>query len=181
MTKEEFNAKLWERNVADEYKALSNEEIKVALKDKHFPFAVLMSQLIGDYNFACVIRSANFLGAKEIFYYGKRKYDRRGAQGTYHYSDVNYLSEQQDILKLKEKYVLVALENNTDRNPVALQDFVWPRNSMIILGEEGCGLSPEVLDMCDLFVEIPRYGSVRSLNAAVAASVAMYDYLAKYK
>jgi tRNA G18 (ribose-2'-O)-methylase SpoU len=36
-----------------------------------------------------------------------------------------------------------------------------------------------MLELCDKFVYIEQYGSVRSLNAAVASSIAMNDFVMK--
>ena len=85
-----------------------------------------------------------------------------------------------ELLKLKEKYVLVALENTV---PTAqpLYNYEWDKNSLIVAGEEGIGITPETLKICDKFVYIPQYGSVRSMNAAAAVSIALYDYTAKFK
>jgi tRNA G18 (ribose-2'-O)-methylase SpoU len=33
--------------------------------------------------------------------------------------------------------------------------------------------------MCDVLVEIPNFGSVRSMNVGVAASIAMHDHVSK--
>ncbi len=172
----------WTRNVADKYKDLSTEEIKQDLKANSLPFAVLMMNIIGDLNFGSVIRSANFLGAREVFYYGKKRYDRRGAVGVHNYSSVNHLLDLAQVINLKSRYTFIALENNVERNIIPIQQFIYPQEKEILflIGEEGCGLSKEILDLCDHFVEISSRGSVRSLNASTAAGIAMYDFVAKY-
>lgn len=44
-----------------------------------------------------------------------------------------------------------------------------------VIGSEGSGLKPEIADQCDARVTIPCPGPVESLNAAVAASVLLYE------
>jgi tRNA G18 (ribose-2'-O)-methylase SpoU len=168
-------------NVMDKYKDYNwnVELIKKDVKTNTFPYAVLMEHFKGDFTIGSVLRSCNALGASEMYYYGKKKYDRRACVGTYHYTDMNYLSDFEDLLKLKEKYVFVALEINIE-NTVPIYDYEWDENSLIIVGEEGTGISQELLNICDKFIHIPQYGSVRSVNAAVAASIAMNDYVCKY-
>jgi TrmH family RNA methyltransferase len=46
---------------------------------------------------------------------------------------------------------------------------------VLALGAEGPGLSPEIEARCDLHLTIPLAGDVESLNAAVAASVALFE------
>lgn len=171
----------WQRNVVDEFKSLSNEEIIKAVDERSHNFAVMMTQLTGDFNFSSVIRSANALGAKDIFYYGKKKFDRRGATGSYIYKKITYLKEFGELVSLKEKYNFIALENNIDRKCENIKNFVWPTNkpNLIMIGEEACGLQNEFLDLCDHFVFIDMVGSIRSVNAAVAGSIAMYDLVSK--
>ena len=45
---------------------------------------------------------------------------------------------------------------------------------MLVVGSEGKGLSRLVADTCDQLVSIPMSNSLESLNAGVAASVALY-------
>lgn len=51
--------------------------------------------------------------------------------------------------------------------------FSWPRDMRLVLGEEGRGI-PETLKVRRL--AIPMTGSVESLNATVAASLALYSH-----
>lgn len=169
---------LWSRNVRDQFKELSTEEIRISLQKTCSPAAILMSQIEGDFNISSVIRSANSFNFHKVFYYGRKKFDRRGACGVYKYTDVIHLSSMEEILALKSSYEFVALENNIKASS-PIQDFVWKKNSIIVVGEENSGIQKDILDICDKFIEIPSMGSVRSLNAASAASIAMYDYSIK--
>ena len=46
---------------------------------------------------------------------------------------------------------------------------------IIVVGNEGNGVSSEVSDLADLLVKIPMPGGAESLNAAVAASIMMFE------
>lgn len=168
-------------NVIDKYKDYkwNIELIKEDINKNAFPYAVLMENFQGDFTIGSVLRSCNALGGKRMYYYGRKKYDRRAAVGTHHYTCMTNIKDFEELLKLKNNYKFVALEINMD-STVPIYDYEWEDDSMIIVGEEGTGISKEVLDICDDFVHIPQYGSVRSMNAAVAASIAMQDYICKY-
>ncbi|WP_343714701.1 RNA methyltransferase [Inquilinus sp.] len=56
-----------------------------------------------------------------------------------------------------------------------LSGFAWPRDLRLVLGEEGLGL-PSGLELRRL--AIPTTGAVESLNATVAASLALYGHYA---
>lgn len=171
---------LQSRNVIDRYKSWSTELVRDDLATNAFPFAVLMENFVGDFNFGTVIRSANAFNAKAVYYVGNRKYDKRGAVGTYNYSYVHHLPDYQALENLKSGYEFVALEN-TVSTAVSIYDVKYERPPLFILGEEGIGVTDRTMSMVDRCVFIPQYGSVRSLNAAVAGSIAMNDFVAKYR
>jgi len=168
-------------NVLDKYKEYgwNVDLIKQDIEKNTFPYAVLMENFRGDFTIGSVLRSCNALGGKEMYYYGRKKYDRRATVGTYHYTSMINIKDLEGLISLKSKYKFVALENNIE-NTIPIYDYEWSENSLIVVGEEGTGISKEVLEICDDFIHIPQYGSVRSMNAAVAASIAMNDYVGKY-
>ncbi len=52
-------------------------------------------------------------------------------------------------------------------------DYTTP--TVLVMGAEDKGISPEVLRMCDSHVAIPMFGHIGSLNVSVAAGVLMYE------
>lgn len=170
---------MWQRNVPDEYKHLSLEEIKLKLKENSFDFAVCFENWQGDFNMSTGIRNANGCGAKEVFYYGKRRWDRRGAVGTHNYTSVSFVENEEELLSLKDRYSFVAVDNLP--GAVSIDDYEWQtaKSPLMIFGEEGLGLSPEMQKLCDVMVEIPMYGSVRSFNCGTSSGMVMRDYIYK--
>lgn len=59
-----------------------------------------------------------------------------------------------------------------------IREFNWPRDLFLVLGEEGRGL-PHDLNLTK--VSIPMGGKTESLNATVAASIALFSYFAHTK
>ncbi len=51
----------------------------------------------------------------------------------------------------------------------------WRKPSLILLGNEGAGLSPELTAMTDLQVKIPLSPGVESLNVAITAALMLYE------
>ena len=50
---------------------------------------------------------------------------------------------------------------------------------MAVIGSEGFGIREKTAENCDQIVSIPQKGGVESLNASAAASIIMYDMMAK--
>ena len=52
-------------------------------------------------------------------------------------------------------------------------DYAGP--TVLVMGAEDTGISPEVMKLCDTRVSIPMFGHIGSLNVSVAAGVMMYE------
>lgn len=171
----------WNFAVVDEFKSKSIDEIKSILQQTNNGFSVLAMCVQGDFNISSLIRSANGFNCQSFYYFGRKKWDRRGSIGQHNYMDLQYLPTWGDVVALKSQYHFVGFENvgHTTR----LDQYDWQmqdgKKPLIILGEEGNGLGQNILDLCDDLVEIPMFGSVRSFNLASAGSIAMYDFVAK--
>jgi tRNA G18 (ribose-2'-O)-methylase SpoU len=165
------------RNVSDYYKLLDADEIRKDLERRRRDgtFAVLMENFEGSLTISTVIRSANAFNTEHMYYMGRKKIDTRGCVGCQNYTDISYLSNIDELKKLKEKYTFIGLENNIS-GCQNLHTFNFPKNPLFIIGSESAGISKPVLALCDHLVKIEQVGSVRSLNAAVAGSIIMYEW-----
>jgi RNA methyltransferase, TrmH family len=54
-------------------------------------------------------------------------------------------------------------------------------NAVLIIGNEGNGISPEIRSICDDIVTIPKYGNAESLNAAIATGILLAEYKKQQK
>ena len=162
-------------NLLDKYSQWSVDLVREDVRKNTLPYSCLMSHVEGDFNMSTAIRNANAFGCKELFYFGKKDWDRRGAVGTHHYSLVTQLKDLDSIKSLKEQYKFVAIECNLDRNCTSFFDYKIQPNTLFIFGEESKGLSDEILDLCDDYVFIPMMGSVRSLNVGTASGIIMSE------
>lgn len=48
-------------------------------------------------------------------------------------------------------------------------------NIALVIGNEGNGISSEIIESSDIRIKIPMHGSIESLNASVAAGILMYE------
>jgi len=167
-----YEVNIMERNILDIYKQFSDAKIKEDLARKAFPYSVMMQHINGDFNISTFIRNGNAFGVDRIFYYGQRKWDRRGAVGTHNYKQLDHLTSVDNIQALRTHYRFVAIENSVD-GALPLHSFEPAAKDLYIFGEESQGITQDVLDLCDKFVYIPQYGSVRSLNVGTASGIIM--------
>lgn len=84
------------------------------------------------------------------------------------------------IKKLKDnnpKLTIVALENNIPRKTVLLHRYNPKSDTVLIVGEETKGIPKNILELCDVILEIPMKGQKESLNVSVAFGIAAYTLL----
>jgi TrmH family RNA methyltransferase len=51
----------------------------------------------------------------------------------------------------------------------------WSAPTLVLLGHEGIGLPPNLVDGADLRLTVPMRANVNSLNVAAAAAVILYE------
>lgn len=75
----------------------------------------------------------------------------------------------------KHKFQIMATSLNTQQNIYHIEyDKVG-----IVIGNEGNGVTKEVLEASDMKVKIPMLGKTESLNASVATGIILYEYVRK--
>jgi 23S rRNA (guanosine2251-2'-O)-methyltransferase len=72
-------------------------------------------------------------------------------------------------------YWIVGLDHHDDAR--VLFDESIPQPAGLLVGSEGKGIGPSTVAHCDLVVRVPMFGAIDSLNAAIAASIALYELL----
>ena len=170
------------RNIIDHYHYWSHEAILADLDTKRHNFTIVCCNLGNDFNIATVIRNANAFLAKEVWIYGKKQWDRRGAVGTHQYSRIRHfktLEELHGAMDDVANSVTIAIDNIGDAQPI--DGFEWDdsKHYFIIMGQEQIGIPQEVLDISEHCLYIRQYGSVRSLNVGTASGIVMQDYCTK--
>jgi RNA methyltransferase, TrmH family len=65
--------------------------------------------------------------------------------------------------------------DGTDATTKIVTQADWRGATAVLIGNEGAGLSPEVVRSADGVISIPTGGAVESLNAGVAASIVLYE------
>lgn len=74
---------------------------------------------------------------------------------------------------LEQVFDSVSLENFTP-------DFSDGCSYAFVVGNEVDGVDPAVVDLCDVCIEIPQVGTKHSLNVAVSAGIAMWQFFQSY-
>jgi tRNA G18 (ribose-2'-O)-methylase SpoU len=91
-----------------------------------------------------------------------------------HHADVAALVEHADAGGL----VVVAVDTGPGSVPIETADL--PERSLLLFGQEGPGLTPAARAAAALTVSIAQFGSTRSINAGVAAGIAMHAWVRQH-
>jgi tRNA G18 (ribose-2'-O)-methylase SpoU len=166
------------KNLIDKYKInpdkyWDNDAILADLDTKRHDFSVLCCNLGIDFNIATVIRNSNAFLAKMVYIYGRKKYDRRGAVGTYKYIHLEVLPTENDLNKLDNMH-WVGIDNTKSAKDI--NNFNWPKDSLMVFGQEDIGIPDHIMERCKDKIYIGMFGSVRSINVGCASAIAMASY-----
>ena len=168
------------RNLIDEYKGLTNEQVFDALDKNRTPLEIAIENVEHDFNIGSIVRTANSFNVRKVHIIGKKKYNRRGAMCTDKYLKIIHHPTIEDFLETQKNRELVAIENNTERAK-PLHEKKFSENTTLIFGSENNGITRELLKESHDVRYIESFGSTRSVNVGAAAAIAMYEYIRQIK
>ncbi len=157
--------------------------------EKKPEISVLLKHVTKKANVGTLVRSSVALGAKELGFISSNA--ARITEGLHRPSTPNLFGshgsaghlplrhftslEEAKTFHSSRGTVIVGVEIHP--NAVPVQSFQWTKSVCILLGNEGDGLSPSELEICDALVYIPQYSQgTASLNVVVAASIILHSF-----
>jgi tRNA G18 (ribose-2'-O)-methylase SpoU len=168
------------RNVADRYRYWRNDAIVADLDLTRHPFHVAIENWQHDLNIGTVVRTANAFNAAGVHIVGRRRWNRRGAMVTDRYVHV---SHHLDVVALEvwaRERELPVIGIDILPGAVSLESVDLPERCVLLFGQEGPGLSTEARAAASMICSIAQYGSTRSINAGVAAGIAMHAWIRRH-
>jgi tRNA G18 (ribose-2'-O)-methylase SpoU len=168
------------RNVVDGYRYWSHEAIVADLDTRRHPFHVAIENWQHDLNIGSVVRTANAFLAAEVHIIGRRRWNRRGAMVTDRYQHVRHHPTVEDFVAwaAAEGLSVIGIDNFPDSVP--LETYELPEKCVLVFGQEGPGLTPEVHSAAEATLSIAQFGSTRSINASAAAAIAMHGWIRRH-
>ena len=147
-------------------------------------FIVMLDHLEDPHNFGAIIRTCEASGVDYIIIPKNRSVEinstvmktSAGALNNIKIIEVNNLSVAID--KLKENGFWIY---STDMNGEKYSDVKYDDKTVLVIGNEGKGISRIVREKSDFIVSIPMIGKVNSLNASVAAGIVIYEVVRQRK
>jgi tRNA G18 (ribose-2'-O)-methylase SpoU len=168
------------RNVIDRYRYWAHAAIVADLDLRRQPFHVAIENWQHDFNIGTVVRNANAFLAAEVHIVGKRRWNRRGAMVTDRYQHIRHHPTVAAFVEWVRSEQLSLVGVDLVPSSVPLESTELPERCVLVFGQEGPGLSPEMQQACDVVCGITQYGSTRSINAGVASGIAMHAWIRRH-
>ena len=166
----------------EELNRLSITDFKSKKKD---PIVVLLDNVRSLHNVGSVFRTCDAMAIEKLYLGGitakppHREIQKTaiGATESVKWEHINHAESV--VLKYKTLgYKIIAVEQ-TD-NSTYLTKYKWnDEKTMIIFGNEVDGVQQNIIDMADLCIEIPQWGTKHSLNISVSAGIILWDLKSK--
>jgi tRNA G18 (ribose-2'-O)-methylase SpoU len=169
-----------QRNVSDRYRYWSVEAIVADLDTRRHEFAVAIENWQHDANIGTVVRTANAFLAREVLIIGRKRWNRRGAMVTDRYQHLRHLPALADLADwaTENGCTVIAIDNTPGAIPIETAQL--PRNALFLFGQEGPGLTSQAHEIAATTLSITQFGSTRSINAGVAAGIAMHAWIRQH-
>ena len=138
------------------------------------------------HNVGAIFRNCDAFGVQELWLSGYTPRPPRpeitkaaiGAEESVSWKSLE--SAESGILDLKSQGLMLAALEQTDKG-IRLDRWKSPKKGVcLLLGNEVTGVDDNLLEHCDIALEIPQFGVKHSLNVSVASGVAIYAILAAH-
>jgi tRNA (guanosine-2'-O-)-methyltransferase len=155
------------------------QKIKDILNKRQPDLTVVLDNVHKPHNLAAIIRSCDAVGISDIHGISSNEQkvgvNLKSASGSNHWVNLHiHHSIPNVISELKQSGFSIYAANDSAK-AIDYRKVDYTKPSVIVLGAELDGISPETLDSVDDEIKIPMQGMVESLNVSVANAVILFE------
>jgi TrmH RNA methyltransferase len=159
--------------------ALTLDDLLAEMADKESCCILALDRVGNPHNLGAILRSAAHFGATHVITSnssalanGSCARTAEGAAELIKVVECEFLEEALDILQ-ERGYSIVATSSHQGED---IYDVDFPAKAVMVLGEEGKGISEEIIASSDQRLKISGTGLVESLNVSVAAGLILGEW-----
>jgi tRNA G18 (ribose-2'-O)-methylase SpoU len=168
------------RNVVDAYRYWTRDAIIADIDNRRHRLHIAIENFGNDANIGSVVRTANAFAVDTVHIVGRRRWNRRGAMVTDRYQRLSHHDTTAELLAFARDAGLTVVAVDNVPGAARLEHTTLPRDCLMIFGQEGPGITEDAKAGAELTVSIAQFGSTRSINAAVAAGIAMHAWIGQH-
>lgn len=165
------------RNVVDAYRYWTREAIVEDIDTRRHPLHIAIENFENDSNIGTVVRTANAFAVDTVHIVGRKRWNRRGAMVTDRYQHLMHHADVSSVLDYAKAHDLTVVAVDNTPGSVPLETAELPERCLLLFGQEGPGVTHEAQTGSSMTVSIAQFGSTRSINAGVAAGIAMHAWV----
>jgi tRNA G18 (ribose-2'-O)-methylase SpoU len=126
------------------------------------------------FNVGAIIRVAHSFLVREIFLVGTEPYYERASMGMHRYEHLVECPDEEAFLAAVGSRPLISVER--DRAHTTLWQVGYPREAVLIFGNEDDGVPPRLLEASGEVIAIPMYGINHSFPVVVAVGMVLCEW-----
>ena len=168
------------RNVVDAYRYWTRDAIIADIDKRRHRLHIAIENFGSDANIGAVVRTANAFAVDTVHIVGRRRWNRRGAMVTDRYQRLRHHETTAELLAFAADSGLAIVAVDNVPGAVRLEHTTLPAECLLIFGQEGPGITEDAKAGAAVTVSIAQFGSTRSINAAVAAGIAMHTWIGQH-
>ena len=168
------------RNVVDAYRYWTREAIIADIDTRRHELHIAIENFENDANIGTVVRTANAFAVDTVHIIGRRRWNRRGAMVTDRYQRLQHHATVAEVVEFARAQGLTVVAIDNTPGSVPLETAQLPRRALLLFGQEGPGVSPQAQQEAMMTCSIAQFGSTRSINAGVAAGIAMHAWIRQH-
>ncbi len=151
-------------------------------KSEKAPFVIVLDNVRSQSNVGSIFRTADAFLTEAIYLCGitatppHREIQKTALGATESVAWKYFPNTSEAVTELKNRgYKIIGIEQA--EGSVELQDMKIKQGEKyaLIFGHEVNGVSQEVLNTCDLSLEIPQFGTKHSFNIAISAGIVLWE------
>lgn len=168
------------RNVVDAYRYWTRDAIIADIDRRRHPLHIAIENFGHDANIGSVVRTANAFAVDTVHIVGRRRWNRRGAMVTDRYQRLCHHDSTAELMEFAAGAGLAVVAVDNIPGAARLEETSLPRDCLLVFGQEGPGITDETRAGAVITVSIAQFGSTRSINAGVAAGIAMHAWIRQH-
>jgi tRNA G18 (ribose-2'-O)-methylase SpoU len=162
------------------YRYWTREAIVADIDKRRHALHVAIENFGNDANIGAVVRTANAFAVDTVHIVGRRRWNRRGAMVTDRYQRLRHHDTTAQLLTFAADAGLTVVAVDNVAGAQRIEETTLPNDCLLIFGQEGPGITDDAKAGAALTVSIAQFGSTRSINAAVAAGIAMHTWISQH-
>ena len=168
------------RNVVDAYRYLRREAIIADIDTRRHALHIAIENFENDANIGTVVRTANAFAVDTVHIVGRRRWNRRGAMVTDRYQHLLHHDTTDSVVVWAAEHGLTVVAIDNTPGSVPLETVELPKRCLLLFGQEGPGVTAAAQAAAVMTCSIAQFGSTRSINAGVAAGIAMHAWIRQH-